>query len=97
MPIQKLQGADKATLEVKPALANEGVGVALGIGKFGEDFEEELVGEEERGVRMGESGSQGFGYIGGLSGGGRERLKLHGPDNMLEWRLDVLEPEVRPA
>lgn len=95
VPVEEPQGADEATLEVEPALADEGVGIALGIREFGEDVEEEVVGEEEGAVGFGQIGGRSFGGLLGGAGGG---LELHGEDNMvLEGLLGVLEPEVRPA
>lgn len=55
-PIEDLEGPDESALEVEPALADEGVGEALGVGELGEDPEEGLVGEEEGAVNFGEIG-----------------------------------------
>jgi hypothetical protein len=95
VPVEEPQGADEATLKVEPALADEGVEIALGIGEFGENVEEEVIGEEEGGVGFGEIGGRG---LGGLLGGAGWGLELHGEDHMiLEGLLGVLEPELRPA
>lgn len=64
-PIEDFEGLEKTAMEVKPALADEGVVGVLREGKLREDREEELVGEEGGGIGcrrvQGRKGEVGFG------------------------------------
>lgn len=56
-PVEDLDEPDEVALEVEPALADEGVGEALGVGKIGEDPEEGHVGKEKGAIDLGQIGN----------------------------------------
>lgn len=90
-PIENLEGAQEAAVEVQPALADEGVVEVLRERELGENQEEELVGEEGGEIGPGRGrereGEVGLGGRRGCGGGGSERLCLHLEDCMLQSLL----------